>query len=95
MSPVQSMVRRGFAVQRAMCSTCIFRDDSPLHIEKILDDISDPNGGFLAHRICHHSHDACCAAFWARYRNDFQIGRIAQRLGMVTLVDDDVLGADE
>lgn len=88
---VQSGARSGFVVQRAMCATCIFRDDSPLDLKKLLDDIADPYGGFRGHRICHHSRDACCAGFWARHKDDFQMGQIAQRLGMVTMVDDDVL----
>jgi len=90
-APVQLIVRRGFVVQRSMCATCIFRDDSLLDLAKLLNDIADSHGGFRGYRICHHSRDACCAGFWARHRNEFPMGQIAQRLGMVTLVNDDVL----
>ena len=79
----------GFRVQRSMCATCIFRPGSPLDLERLLADIADPHGGFAGHRICHHSADACCAGFWGRHRNDFAIGQIAQRLGIVELVSDD------
>jgi hypothetical protein len=69
-------------VQRRQCDTCIYRPDSPL---------ADPHGGFKGHRICHHSHDAVCAGFWARHKDAFALGQIAQRLGAVQRVDDDVL----
>ena len=82
----------GFRVQRAMCATCIFRPESPLDLKQLLDDIADQHGGFCGHRICHHSRDACCAGFWAAHRNEFALGQISQRLNMVVLVDDDVIG---
>lgn len=82
-------VRRGFPVQKKLCSTCIFRRGSPLDLNKLLDDIADPYGGFKGYRICHHSDKACCAGFWAKHKNDFPMGQIAQRLGMVEFVCDD------
>lgn len=90
-APVDLLVGSGFRVQRSMCATCIFRPDSPLDVERLLSDISDPHGGFRGHRICHHSADACCAGFWVRHKNEFPMGQIAQRLKMVSMVDDDVL----
>lgn len=51
----------------------------------------DPHmpGFFSGHRICHHSETACCAGFWARHRNDFTLGQVAQRIGAVEFVQDD------
>ncbi len=80
-----------FRVQRSMCETCIFRPDSPLNLAKLLQQVADPHGGYVGHRICHHSKDACCAGFWAHAKDQFPMGQIAQRLRMVELVDDDVL----
>ena len=80
-----------FTVQRKQCATCIFRDDNPLDLDTLLAAVSDGYGGFRGHRICHHSKDACCAAFWSRYKDKFPIGQIAQRLDLVEFVDDDVL----
>ncbi len=88
---VDRLVGPGFRVQRSMCATCIFRPESPLELERLLKDISDPHGGFRGHRICHHSVDACCAGFWVRHKNEFPMGQIAQRLNMVSIVEDDVL----
>lgn len=78
-------------VQKTQCSTCIYRPDSPLDLKKLEADVADGYGGFKGHRICHHSDDACCAGFWARHKNEFQLGQIAQRLGMVEFVEDDTL----
>ncbi len=78
-------------VQRKQCSTCIYRSDSPLDLDRLEREVADGYGGFEGHRICHHSENACCAGFWARHKDDFQLGQIAQRLNMVEFVNDDTL----
>ena len=78
-------------VQRKACTTCIYRKDSSLNIEKLENDVRDNYGGFKGHRVCHHSKDACCRGFWNRHKWKFQAGQIAQRLGLVQYVDDDTL----
>jgi hypothetical protein len=62
-------------------------------LAELLDEIRDPamDGHFRGHRICHHSRNAVCAGFWARYRDHFDLGQLAQRLNLVTLVNDDTL----
>lgn len=79
----------GFEVQRRQCATCIYRPDSPLDLAKLEGEIADRFGGFTGHRICHHSRTACCAGFWARHKNEFALGQVAQRLGMVRFVNHD------
>ncbi len=81
-------------VQAAQCGTCIYRRDSPLDLRKLEAEIADGYGGFRGHRICHHSKDAVCQGFWARHKDLFQLGQVAQRLGMVEMVHDDVLKGD-
>lgn len=80
-------------VQARACETCIYRRDSPLSLAKLEADVADPRmpGHFRGHRVCHHSRDAVCRGFWNRHRDHFDLGQIAQRLGMVTFVHDDVL----
>ena len=78
-----------FKVQRTMCSTCIYKPDCPLDLAKLEAAVADGYGGFKAHRICHHSNDACCAGFWAAHKDDFQLGQIAQRLDAVEFVSED------
>jgi len=78
----------GLKVQRRQCATCIYREDSPLDLAKLEGEIADPRmpGFFDGYRICHHSNDACCAGFWARHKDDFAAGQIAQRLNCVEKV---------
>lgn len=87
-----------FRVQRKQCSTCIYRDDCPLDIDKLEADVADNYGAFRSHRQCHHTNDsepACCAGFWARHKDKFQAGQIAQRLDMVQFVDVDQMESAE
>lgn len=80
-------------VQDRACATCIYRKDSPLDLEKLEADVADPHmeGFFKGHRICHHSKDACCRGFWNKHKDNFTLGQIAQRLGMVEYVHHDTL----
>ena len=84
-----------FEVQRKACSTCIYRPDSPLNLASLEARVADGHGGFKGHRICHHSNTACCRGFWNRHKDKFQLGQIAQRLGMVKFVDHDTLARPE
>ncbi len=78
----------GFKVQKKACATCIYRKDSPLDLKKLEADVADNYGGFKGHRICHHSKDACCRGFWNRHKDEFQLGQVAQRLNLVTFVNE-------
>lgn len=82
-------------VQRHQCASCIYRSDSPLDLQRLENDIADPRmaGHFKGYRICHHSGSAVCRGFWTRHKDDFDAGQIAQRLGIVELVDDDIIGS--
>jgi hypothetical protein len=82
-----------FEVQRRQCATCIYRDDSSLNIENLEAQIRDTymEGYFSGFRVCHHSSVACCAGFWARHKDHFTMGQIAQRLGLVRKVDHDTI----
>lgn len=80
-----------FKVQKRMCSTCIYRPDSSLDLKKLEDDVRDPYMGFKGNRICHHSKDVCCRGFWEAHKDEFPMGQIAQRMGMVEFVNIDTL----
>lgn len=86
-------------VQRKTCATCIFTHSMwrEGQLETLLDEIRDPRmaGFFTSFRVCHHSRDAVCAGFWARHRDDFQAGQLAQRLNLVEFVHDDTLTTAE
>lgn len=78
-----------FKVNIKACSTCIYRKDSLLDLKKLEDEIKDSHIGFRTHRICHHSKNTCCRGFWNKHKNEFQLGQIAQRLGLVEYVKED------
>jgi hypothetical protein len=72
-----------------MCSTCIYKPDSPLDLARLEAQVADGHGGFATHRVCHHSDNVCCRGFWERHKDKFQAGQLAQRLGFVEYVNVD------
>lgn len=76
-----------FKVQKKSCSTCIYRKDCPLNLAKLEAAALKKD----SYRVCHHSKDVCCAGFWAKHKNSFNLGRIAQRLSAVVFVTVDTL----
>lgn len=76
-----------FKVQKKSCSSCIYRKDSPLDLKALEAQAARKDG----HRICHHSKDVCCRGFWNKHKDNFNLGRIAQRLNAVTFVEVDTL----
>lgn len=82
-----------FKVQKKQCSTCIYKKDSCFDIKELESQIKDRFGFFKGFRACHHvkGKEVCCRGFWNKHRNNFQAGQIAERLGLVELVNVDVL----
>jgi len=83
-----------FKVQKQMCSSCIYRPESPLDLEALEDQVRDKYVGFKGHRQCHHTkgkNAACCRGFWNAHKDEFQMGQISQRLDMVEEVEIDDL----
>lgn len=39
--------------------------------------------------VCHKTDNVCCNGFWNNFRNEFNLGRMAQRLNMVKFVNVD------
>ncbi len=81
----------GLRVQRKQCATCIYLPVNADMIPRLEAQIADPKmpGHFDGHRVCHHAKTAVCAGFWARHKDDFSLGQIAQRLGFVQFVQDE------
>lgn len=83
-----------FKVQRRLCATCIYRPDSTLDLARLEDAVRDKYVGFSGYRECHHAKrrsGVCCRGFWNAHKDEFTLGQIAQRLGVVEFVDVDVL----
>ena len=81
-----------FQVQKTMCSTCIYRPDSPLDLLDLELQVKDSHGFFNTYRACHHSggDTICCRGFWDSHKDGFQMGQIAQRLNLVEFVVVDI-----
>ena len=77
-----------FGVRKTACPTCIYRGDNPLDLQSLEDAVKDEHGFFEGHRICHHSENLCCRGFWNRHKDEFPLGQVAQRMGMVRYSDD-------
>ena len=75
-------------VQTRMCDTCVYRQQSPIDPLELELAVKTPRGDFNGFRICHSSHTACCAGFWARHRDAFMLGQVMQRFGLVEFVQD-------
>ena len=81
---------QGFQVASKACATCIYRQDSPLDLQKLEDDVRDPYVGFAGYRECHHAErgsGVCCRGFWNRHKDEFTLGQLAQRLNAVIYVE--------
>ena len=78
----------GLEVMATACSTCIYRKDSFLDLQKLESEVRDEHVGFNGFRICHHHDSACCRGFWNRHKDEFQLGQLAQRLNAVEFVQE-------
>ena len=87
MTDVSVVKKAGFEVMAKACDSCIYRTDSPLDLEQLEDQVRDEHISFSSYRVCHHHGAACCRGFWNRYKDEFQLGQIAQRLDAVVFVD--------
>lgn len=82
-------------VQKVSCETCPYKPGSPLdptELEAAVRQPDDPEY-FTGFRVCHSSHTACCAGFWARHKDSFTLGQLAQRMNRVELVQHNVATA--
>ena len=79
-----------FLVRKMACETCIYREDNPLDLNRLEDEVRDSHVGFASFRICHDHADAkdevCCRGFWNRHKDAFALGQVAQRLNQVHFV---------
>lgn len=85
-----------FLVQKRCCRTCIYRPETHFDIEHLENQVREKARAttidfFAGYRVCHHSKDACCQGFWSRHKDKFQLGQLAQRLGLVRFVNEDII----
>lgn len=78
-------------VQSKQCATCIYLPHNAGMLPKLEADVTDGHGFYKGHRTCHHSKDVCCRGFWNAHKDEFPLGQVAQRLGLVQFVNVDTL----
>lgn len=79
-------------VRKAQCDQCLFSDKKIVSAKRATDVVK----GCLkkdTYFICHKTQtedapgDMCCRGFWDRFKDNFNLGRIAQRLKMVEFIE--------
>lgn len=74
-------------VQKEKCNQCLFSDNRIVSMKRMKDIIQ------TCHKqdtffVCHKStvkgdNGVCCKGFWDKFKHNFNLGRIAQRLNVV------------
>lgn len=80
-----------FKVQKTHCDQCLFtpqRIVTRARAREIVADCLAKDTFFNCHKTQLEGSDeqVCCAGYWAKYKDQFNMGRIAQRLGAVVKV---------
>jgi hypothetical protein len=76
-------------VQKKCCNKCLFSKNHVVSGEQrrqqIIRDALANDTFFVCHKSSIQSDDGhgdvCCRAYWDQFKNEFQLGRIVQRLG--------------
>lgn len=93
---VQLLTREGtivtFKIQTKQCDQCLFsrrRIVTAARFKNIIRDCTQL--GNEKHFVCHKASlkgdSVCCRGFWDKYKNNFQLGQVAQRLNLVEEVE--------
>jgi len=81
-------------VQIKQCDECLFSDNkivSEARKKDVIRTCLKENTYFTCHKATAKNMNVCCKGYWDMYRNKFNLGRIAQRIGGPNFVkvDDD------
>jgi hypothetical protein len=76
-------------VQKKRCNECLFGDNFVVSCEERRDEVIRDALAKDSYFVCHKSsisnkkkdEDVCCRGYWDAHKDDFNLGRIAQRLG--------------
>lgn len=79
-------------IQKAKCDQCLFTKNMVVKNNTRRTEIIKSALNNDTYFICHKSSiasngDVCCRGFWDKFKNDFNLGRIAQRLNFVNEVE--------
>ncbi len=74
-------------VQKEKCNQCLFSDNrivTVARMKEILNDCSARDTFFVCHKsTVKNDNWVCCKGFWDKFKHNFNLGRIAQRLNFV------------
>jgi hypothetical protein len=83
-----------FLVQKHKCDQCLFTDNkivSDIRKSEIILDCRGRDTYFVCHKDSvitgRKTQKLCCRGYWDLYKNEFNMGRIAQRLDMVEEIE--------
>jgi hypothetical protein len=78
-------------VQKEKCDQCLFTKNrivTAKRMKAIIKDCQVKDTFFICHKGTQiGSDDLCCRGFWDHYKNQFNLGRIAQRLKVVRFIE--------
>lgn len=73
-------------IQKTKCNQCLFtknRITPTKRAEEVIRDCLKRDKYFICHKAQFKDSDVCCRGFWDNYKNNFNSGRIAQRLNVI------------
>jgi hypothetical protein len=75
-------------IQKNKCSQCLFSKNkivSNNRMKSIINACIYNDTFFICHKtqVTGSNEQICCRGFWDKYKNNFNLGRISQRLGTV------------
>ena len=79
-----------FKVQKKKCDQCLFTANKIVDDKRkreILIETKQSDSFFICHKATLENDKVCCRGFWDKHKHDFNLGRIAQRLNCVQMVD--------
>lgn len=79
-------------VRKTKCDQCLFTDNRIVSQKRAGDVVKDclkRDTYFICHKTQTEDapQDMCCRGFWDQHKNNFNLGRIAQRLQAVRFVE--------
>ncbi len=73
-------------IQKTKCNQCLFSKNRIVDAKRAAEVIRDALGKdtyFNCHKAKIKGADVCCRGFWDAHKDNFNLGRIAQRLNVI------------
>lgn len=76
-------------VMNQQCNECLFSKNKVVSDERrheIIKECLKSGKYFICHKATIKGQDVCCRAYWDKFKDEFNLGRIVQRCGGPTFV---------